>query len=277
MRTTQICAVALIALSLFQFADAQDLKANCTADPTVAACANSMDFYDEMAVGMSVKMLCDMMPQMPSCQIQMMCIDGTITAPSAHCGNWNLLSGVCSTKNDEMMTGMTGCKDYIAFCVEGTAVESCSDPTKQGPVDLPTTEEANFAAIEYCGSNSGDEACAECSNLKCTDAFSILVSACKAEPTASYCTEFMKMCDGNEGLDALCKPSAVGEEEEAGVGRALPAVLLLLSLSLPAVAFAGGTGGEGEFQPHADNGRAASRVPVLRRDQRHSYGESVVG
>jgi len=145
----EIMRAGLFVAMMFHLA-AGDLLEDCKADPTNATCTNSANYYTDAMVTADVEKLCMAMPQMPSCVIRDYCSAGSIAASSGHCGNWNFLAGVCSTQYGEKMQGMAGCMTYKMICAANSVVDSCSDATKQGPVDLITTEEARDGALAQC-------------------------------------------------------------------------------------------------------------------------------
>eukprot|EP00961_Rhodomonas_salina_P216486 2924298-Rhodomonas_salina.1 len=115
----KMVALALTALVLAHGAVGA-LIDDCKADPSTADCADSETYYNNAAVAADVKGLCEMMPQMPSCRIRELCESGEIADTSGHCGEWNLLSGICSTQYGESMQGMAGCTTYKMICADGS-------------------------------------------------------------------------------------------------------------------------------------------------------------
>lgn len=224
---------------------------DCKADPTNVECANSADFYNDSAVAADVQNLCNAMSWMPSCTIRELCEDGALPESSVHCGNWNLLSGVCSTKYGEVMQGMGGCTTYKMICAEGSVVDSCSDAAKQGPVELITTAEAKTAALAYCAANPDteimiehhDEAdhdhmhrrhlhkvCEECTEMRCTLAVTIVLHGCMADITQSFCTELKATCDANQNLGEFCAFSEPGSSKpDSSAAPRSSSVMLVLS------------------------------------------------
>eukprot|EP00288_Rhodomonas_lens_P014477 CAMPEP_0177698196 /NCGR_PEP_ID=MMETSP0484_2-20121128/4911_1 /TAXON_ID=354590 /ORGANISM="Rhodomonas lens, Strain RHODO" /LENGTH=273 /DNA_ID=CAMNT_0019209271 /DNA_START=16 /DNA_END=837 /DNA_ORIENTATION=- len=232
-------ALALTALVLAHGAVGA-LIDDCKADPSTADCADSETYYNDAAVAADVKGLCEMMPQMPSCRIRELCESGEIADTSGHCGEWNLLSGICSTQYGESMQGMAGCTTYKMICADGSVVESCSDVAKQGPAELITTAEAKANAIALCEANPdlaidaheheeeentglspadevvlmdeviggyrrhGAKLCDECDSAKCHIAMTILAHGCKTDMSQSMCAELKKTCDANKNLNEIC-------------------------------------------------------------------------